>query len=109
MVNVHPSMCLKLKKGTFFMPEPSSVYFRNNSGSFRMEGSTIHQWIEKLIPMYTGEYSLASLTDGLPQPYRDRVYEITDSLFTNGFLRDVRSTSYPQFETTCGGKILSAD
>ena len=89
MVNVHPSMCLKLKKGTFFMPEPSSVYFRNNSGSFRMEGSTIHQWIEKLIPMYTGEYSLASLTDGLPQPYRDRVYEITDSLFTNGFLRDV--------------------
>ena len=90
MTNVHPSMRLKLKKGTFFMPEPSgSVYFRNNSGSFRMEGSTIHQWIEKLIPMYSGEYSLASLTDGLSEPYRKRVYEITDSLFTNGFLRDV--------------------
>ncbi|MGG1684290.1 putative thiazole-containing bacteriocin maturation protein [Pseudalkalibacillus sp. NRS-1564] len=90
MMNVHPSMRLKLKKGTFFMPEPSgSVYFRNNSGSFRMEGTTIHQWIEKLIPMYNGEYSLASLTDGLSKPYRDRVYEITDSLFTNGFLRDV--------------------
>ncbi|WP_283152617.1 putative thiazole-containing bacteriocin maturation protein [Guptibacillus hwajinpoensis] len=89
-MNVHPSMRLKLKKGTFFMPEPSgSVYFRNNSGSFRMEGTTIHQWIEKLIPMYNGEYSLASLTDGLSKPYRDRVYEITDSLFTNGFLRDV--------------------
>ena len=90
MTNVHSSMCLKLKKGTFFMPEPSgSVYFRNNSASFRMEGSTIHQWIEKLLPMYTGEHSLASLTDGLSKPYRDRVYEITDTLFTNGFLRDV--------------------
>ncbi|WP_347551324.1 putative thiazole-containing bacteriocin maturation protein [Pseudalkalibacillus hwajinpoensis] len=90
MTNVDPSMRLKLKKGTFFMPEPSgSVYFRNNSGSFRMEGRTIHQWIEKLIPMYNGEYSLASLTDGLSQPYRDRVYEITDVLFANGFLRDV--------------------
>ena len=89
MMNVDPSMRLKLKKGTFFMPEPNSVYFRNNSGSFCMEGSTIHQWIEKLIPMFNGEYSLAHLTDGLPEPYRDRVYEISDTLFTNGFLRDV--------------------
>ncbi|MFP3488751.1 bacteriocin maturation protein, partial [Staphylococcus sp. SIMBA_130] len=90
MTNVQPSMRLKLKKGTFFMPEPSgSVYFRNNAGSFRMEGSTIHQWIEKLIPMYNGEYSLENLTEGLTKPYRDRVYEITNTLYTNGFLRDV--------------------
>jgi putative thiazole-containing bacteriocin maturation protein len=99
MTNVHPSMRLKLKKGTFFMPEPSgSVYFRNNSGSFRMEGNTIYQWIEKLIPMYNGEYSLATLTDGLSKPYRDRVYEITDTLFTNGFLRDVSRDSPHQLE-----------
>ncbi len=90
MTNVQPSMRLKLKKGTFFMPEPSgSVYFRNNAGSFRMEGNTIHQWIEKLIPMYNGEYSLETLTEGLTKPYRDRVYEITNTLYTNGFLRDV--------------------
>ncbi|MYL64410.1 putative thiazole-containing bacteriocin maturation protein [Bacillus hwajinpoensis] len=90
MTNVQPSMRLKLQKGTFFMPEPSgSVYFRNNAGSFRMEGSTIHQWIEKLIPMYNGEYSLENLTEGLTKPYRDRVYEITNTLYTNGFLRDV--------------------
>lgn len=89
MTNVQPSMRLKLKKGTFFMPEPSSVYFRNNAGSFRMEGNTIQQWIEKLIPMYNGEYSLETLTEGLTKPYRDRVYEITDTLYTNGFLRDV--------------------
>jgi putative thiazole-containing bacteriocin maturation protein len=90
MAKVHPSMRLKLKKGTFFMPESNgNVYFRNNSGSFRMEGRTIHQWVEKLIPVLNGEYSLASLTDGLPEPYMERVYEITNALYTNGFLRDV--------------------
>ncbi|KHE71538.1 putative thiazole-containing bacteriocin maturation protein [Halobacillus sp. BBL2006] len=90
MAKVHPSMRLKVKKGTFFMPESNgNVYFRNNSGSFRMEGRTIHQWVEKLIPMLNGEYSLASLTDGLPEPYVERVYEITNALYTNGFLRDV--------------------
>ncbi|WP_198162720.1 putative thiazole-containing bacteriocin maturation protein [Halobacillus mangrovi] len=90
MSNVRPSMRFKVKKGTFFMPEPNgSVYFRNNSGSFRMEGSTVYQWVEKLIPMLNGEHSLASLTDGLPALYRDRVYEITESLYSNGFLRDV--------------------
>lgn len=90
MENVGPSMRLKLKKGTFFMPEPNgSVYFRNNSGSFRMEGSTIKQWVEKLIPMLNGEYTMANLTDGLQPLYRDRVYEITDVLYQNGFLQDV--------------------
>ncbi|MCA0172905.1 putative thiazole-containing bacteriocin maturation protein [Bacillus sp. RAR_GA_16] len=99
MTNVQPSMRLKLKKGTFFMPEPSgSVYFRNNAGSFRMEGNTIHQWVEKLIPMYNGEYSLETLTEGLTQPYRDRVYEITDTLYTNGFLRDVSQDRPHQLE-----------
>ncbi|MFK3959956.1 putative thiazole-containing bacteriocin maturation protein [Pseudalkalibacillus hwajinpoensis] len=108
MMNIHPSMRLKLKKGTFFMPEPSgSVYFRNNSGSFRMEGTTIHQWIEKLIPMYNGEYSLASLTDGLSKPYRDRVYEITDSLFTNGFLRDVSQDRPHQLKPSVVEKFAS--
>jgi len=90
MVNVKPSMRLKVKKGTFFMPEPDgSVYFRNNAGSFRMEGKAIHQWVEKLIPMLNGEHSLADLTEGLPQPYHARVYEMTDVLYNNGFLRDV--------------------
>ncbi|SFF96205.1 putative thiazole-containing bacteriocin maturation protein [Halobacillus alkaliphilus] len=89
-MNVKPSMCLKVKKGTFFMPEPDgSVYFRNNAGSFRMEGKAIHQWVEKLVPMLNGEHSLADLTEGLSQPYHARVYEMTDVLYNNGFLRDV--------------------
>ncbi|MBU8878108.1 putative thiazole-containing bacteriocin maturation protein [Bacillus sp. FJAT-29790] len=90
MTNVTPSMRLKLKRDTFFLPEPNSgVYFRNNLCSFRMEGSTIDQWVEKLVPMFNGEYALADLTKGLPGPYRDRVYEIADVLYRNGFVRDV--------------------
>jgi hypothetical protein len=41
-----------------------------------MEGNTIAQWIEKLMPMFNGEYTLDDLTEGLPTPYRERVYVI---------------------------------
>ncbi|MDQ0339721.1 putative thiazole-containing bacteriocin maturation protein [Caldalkalibacillus uzonensis] len=90
MTNLTPSMRLKVKRDTFFLPDPNGgVYVRNNLCSFRMEGSTIDQWIEKLIPMFNGEYTLGDLTDGLPGPYRDRVYEIAEVLYRNGFVRDV--------------------
>ncbi|WCK55099.1 putative thiazole-containing bacteriocin maturation protein [Aneurinibacillus sp. Ricciae_BoGa-3] len=90
MVNLAPSTRLKVKRDTFFLPDPNNaVYFRNNVGSFRIEGSAIHQWIEKLIPMFNGQYTLKDLTDGLPAPHRDRVYEIAQILYQNGFVRDV--------------------
>jgi putative thiazole-containing bacteriocin maturation protein len=90
MTNMNPSMRLKVKRDTFFLPDPNSgVYFRNNVSSFRMEGSTIVQWVEKLIPMFNGENTLENLTYGLPGAYRDRVYEIADALYRNGFVRDV--------------------
>ena len=90
MSNLTPMMRLKVKRDTFFLPDPNSgVYFRNNISSFRMEGNAIVQWIEKLIPMFNGKYTLGDLTDGLPVPYRDRVYEIAEVLYRNGYVRDV--------------------
>lgn len=90
MTNLYPSMRLKVKRDTFFLPEAnSSVYFRNNVSSFRMEGSMIDKWVEKLIPMFNGENTLEYLTTGLPGPYRDRVYEIAETLYQNGFVKDV--------------------
>ncbi|MGE7767117.1 putative thiazole-containing bacteriocin maturation protein [Peribacillus sp. NPDC096540] len=90
MENLTPSMRLKVKRDTFFLPDPNrGVYFRNNLSSFHMEGSTIAQWIEKLLPMFNGDHSLRELTDGLPGPYRDRVWEIAEVLYRNGFVRDV--------------------
>ncbi|SFJ91920.1 hypothetical protein SAMN05421852_1393 [Thermoflavimicrobium dichotomicum] len=51
MTNLDPFMRLKVKGDTFFLPDPNGgVYFRNNLCSFRIEGWTIDQWIEKLIP-----------------------------------------------------------
>jgi putative thiazole-containing bacteriocin maturation protein len=83
-------MRLKVKRDTFFLPDShNSVYFRNNISSFRMEGASIDKWVEKLIPMFNGEYSLADITKGLTGPYRDRVYEIADTLYRNGYVRDV--------------------
>lgn len=94
MVKLTPSMRLKVKRDTFFFPEPNKgVYFRNNISSFTMEGSTIVQWIEKLLPMFNGDHSLRELTDGLPGPYRSRVMEIAEVLYRNGFVRDVSQDS----------------
>ncbi|WP_226641455.1 putative thiazole-containing bacteriocin maturation protein [Mesobacillus subterraneus] len=90
MVKQDPSMILKVKRDTFYLAEPNrSVYFRNNSCSFRLEGNGIDQWVEKLLPMFNGEYSLGKLTDGLPEPYRERVYQIAEVLLENGFVRDI--------------------
>lgn len=90
MKGVQPWMRLKTKTDTFFLPgADGAVYFRNNEGSFRMEGTAIASWIEKLLPVFDGQQTMASLTDGLPTPYRDRIYEIAGILHDNGYLRDV--------------------
>ncbi|MCM3243231.1 MULTISPECIES: putative thiazole-containing bacteriocin maturation protein [Cytobacillus] len=95
MKNLTPSVRLKVKRDTFFIPDPAKgVYFRNNVSSFRMEGSMIDQWVQKLMPMFNGKYSLGELTAGLPGPHRDRVFEIAEVLYRNGFVRDV-SQDYP--------------
>ncbi|MBT2663169.1 putative thiazole-containing bacteriocin maturation protein [Bacillus sp. ISL-45] len=90
MVKLDPSMILKVKRDTFYLAEPNrGVYLRNNSCSFRLEGNGIDQWVEKLLPMFNGEYSLGTLTDGLPEPYRKQVCQIAEVLLENGFVRDV--------------------
>lgn len=89
MEELTSSSRLKVKRDTFFLPDQKGgVYFRNNTSSFRMEGKTIYQWIEKLLPMFNGEQTLETLTHGLTPPYRDRVYEIGETLYKNGFVRD---------------------
>ncbi len=42
MPSLTPTMRLKVKRDTFFLPESNSgVYFRNNKSSFRVEGQEI--------------------------------------------------------------------
>ncbi|TMU85849.1 putative thiazole-containing bacteriocin maturation protein [Bacillus sp. BHET2] len=90
MEKLNPSMRLKVTRDMFYLPEPNTgVYFRNNLCSFHMEGSGIDQWVEKLLPMFNGEYSLEYLTNGLPEPYKNRVMEMAEVLHRNGFVRDV--------------------
>lgn len=90
MNNLPAHAKLKVNKDTFFLPDSNGgVYFRNNASSFRMDGDGIYNWIEKLMPMFNGTYSLAEITDGLPLPYQNRVFEIGEILYENGFVRDV--------------------
>ncbi|MCL6601217.1 MAG: bacteriocin maturation protein, partial [Alicyclobacillus macrosporangiidus] len=91
-MKLHPSMRLKVKGDTFFVPdENGGVYFRNNEGSFRMEGRSIVEWINHLMPVFDGTHTLGELTEGLDKAHRNRVYEIAQVLYDNGFLRDVAS------------------
>ncbi|NRF96207.1 putative thiazole-containing bacteriocin maturation protein [Paenibacillus frigoriresistens] len=90
MSKLTPSARLKVKADTFYLPvQNEGVYFRNNVGTFHMKGEMIDRWLEKLIPMFNGEHTLAELTDGLTGPYRDRAYEIAEVLREKGFARDV--------------------
>ena len=84
------SMKLKVKRDTFFLPEHTrGVYFRNNISSFRMEGPTIAQWVETLLPMFNGEHTLGELTAGLPSTYKNMVMDIAAVLYKNEFVRDM--------------------
>lgn len=99
---------LKVKRDTFYLPDPQGgVYFRNNVSSLRMEGSTIYQWIEKLMPMFNGEQSLGGLTEGLTPPYRNRIFEIGETLYKNGFVRDVSQDRPHQLSSLVLGKYAS--
>ncbi|MBP0726648.1 putative thiazole-containing bacteriocin maturation protein [Bacillus sp. RG28] len=90
MKSLHDSSRLKMKRDTFFLPDSTgNVYFRNNVSSFHMKGQSISQWIEKLTPMLNGEFTLGALTDGLPEPYKERVFEIASILYENGFAKDI--------------------
>lgn len=89
-MDVTSSMKLKVKRDTFFLPEHTrGVYFRNTSSSFRMEGTTIAQWVETLLPMFNGEHTLGELTAGLPSTYKNMVMDIADVLYKNEFVRDM--------------------
>ncbi len=94
MKKLNPYSRLKVKSDTFYLPDPEGgVYFRNNVSSFRMEGGAIYQWIEKLMPLFNGEQTLGDMTEGLTGPYRSRVYEIGETLYKNGFVRDASQDS----------------
>lgn len=108
MKNLNPSMQLKVKRDTYFLPNPNgSVYFRNNVSSFRMEGELIDQWIENLIPIFNGEYRLEDVTDGLPDEHRDQVYRIAEMLYRNGFVRDVSQDIQHQLSEVVLNKYAS--
>ena len=57
------------------------VCISNDLSSFRMEGNTIYQWIEKLMPLFNGEQLLGDITEGLTAQYRNRVYELGETLY----------------------------
>ena len=46
-----------------------------------MDGDGIYNWIEKLMPMFNGNYSLAEITDGLPLPIKIVYLKLRDFIY----------------------------
>ncbi|WP_177167815.1 putative thiazole-containing bacteriocin maturation protein [Marininema mesophilum] len=90
MTSLQSSTRLKMNGDTFILPDVNGgVYLRNNRCSFRLDGEGIAQWIERLTPMFDGKEPLSELTEGLPKPYQERIYEIANMLHNQGMARDV--------------------
>ncbi|MFS0916412.1 putative thiazole-containing bacteriocin maturation protein [Brevibacillus sp. 179-C 1.1 NHS] len=90
MDKLNPSMRIKVKRDTVYVPDSDgSVYFRNNIGTFRMKGDMIDRWVDQLMPMFNGVHTLEQLTDDLPQEYQQQIFQVAGTLLENGFLQDV--------------------
>ncbi|RXZ00630.1 bacteriocin maturation protein [Fictibacillus sp. S7] len=101
MQKVNDSMCLKMNRDTFIIPDSNQgVSVRNNEKSLRMEGSTIDRWLERLTPMLDGTRTLQAITNGLPEAFQDQVYKIAHILYENGFARDVSQSLPHQLSDT---------
>lgn len=99
MSKLLPAMRPKVKADTYFLPDDNGVFFRNNEGSFRMEGRTIYQWVEALMPMFDGEQSLEQITEGLSEAQCEHVHSIVQVLVDNGFVRDAARDRAHQLST----------
>jgi putative thiazole-containing bacteriocin maturation protein len=90
MFTIIPTACLKTNQDTYYVPDQEGgIYFRNQKHSFRLQGSNVYQWMEKLIPMFDGSHTMQEITNGLPDTYQRRVYEFATLLLKEGFVRDV--------------------
>ncbi|MCH5584458.1 hypothetical protein MK805_05685 [Shimazuella sp. AN120528] len=85
-----PTARLKANQDTYYVPDfEGGIYFRNHRHSFRMQGSNVYQWMEKLIPMFDGTHTMHAITKGLPDTHQQRIYEFSNLLLQEGFVRDV--------------------
>ncbi len=104
---MNDSMRLKVKGDTYFLQEPNNVFFRNNTGSFRMEGQSIELWIEKLMPLMDGGRTLGEMTHGLPDPHKEQLVRIVGTLLEHGFIRDVSQDPPHQLSEAVMNKYAS--
>jgi putative thiazole-containing bacteriocin maturation protein len=79
----------KLKNDTLYIPSQEGVFLVNNSGSLTIPGRHVYQWIDRLAPYLTGDYTLADITEGLSEDRRAMVTKIVEALVEKGYVKDV--------------------
>lgn len=90
---------LKLKSDTFYLKTEKGVYFKNNRGSFEINGSSVYQLIELVHPLLNGKRSLEQILEQFSDKLKPYVNKIIEALIENGFIKDLNHEKEPHDKT----------
>lgn len=84
-VNCRPS----IRPDVVILPSEAGVLIRHQNTKFQIEGQGVAEFLRALLPYLNGQYGLSDIIAGLPEKIRDKGFNIIESLFDKGVLRDM--------------------
>lgn len=74
----------------FYVRHDGGVWLRNNTGSFAIRGAGVYELVASLFANLDGERTLDDVCAGLPDSARRSVLRLVETLWHNGFVKEVR-------------------
>jgi putative thiazole-containing bacteriocin maturation protein len=80
----------QLLRDAYFLPlEGDGLYIRTSHRNVEIPNIPIYPWMQRLAPYLTGKRTLDELTRSLPDDKRRLVWELVESLYDHGVVRDL--------------------
>lgn len=80
---------LTFREDAYYAKVPGGVHILTNQGETSLSGSSVHEWIERLVPLLDGRYSLDDLTATLSPQRRELVSSLLTALVERGVVRQL--------------------
>ncbi|MGH4023793.1 MAG: YcaO-like family protein, partial [Pseudonocardiaceae bacterium] len=80
---------LTLREDAYYATVPDGVHILTNQGETSLSGSSVHEWIERLVPLLDGRYSLDDITAALSPQRRELVSSLLTALVQRGVVRQL--------------------
>jgi hypothetical protein len=81
---IHP----RFRRDTTFVSSRDGVLLRSDHRFLFLKGESLYDVLRELESLLTGEYTLAQLSDNLPQPQQRNLHSLILLLLESGFLED---------------------